>query len=168
MKKQPNRNYKSDDVVMTPPELAKILYKTLSPTGNMLDPSRGEGAFFNLMPENSRDWCEITEGRDFFEYNKNVDWIITNPPWSLIRPFLQHSMTLANDIAFLCTINHLWTRARIREIYNNDFRIKNILLCDTPKVNNWPSTGFQLGMFHISKGHTGDCKFIDLRGKYEK
>ena len=42
-----------------------------------------------------------------------MDWIITNPPWSQIRRFLQHALSLADHVVFLFTINHLWTRARL-------------------------------------------------------
>lgn len=163
MKKQPNRDYVSNDIVMTPRDLAKRLYNGLSPSGLILEPARGDGAFYDLMPENSRDWCEIREDRDFLKYDKRVDWIITNPPWSLMRPFLVHSMKIADNVAFLCTLNHLWTRARMKDLYNNDFGIKSILLCDTPTDPTWPSTGFQLGMFHIQRNWQGDCSIIDLR-----
>lgn len=168
MKKQPNRNYVSNDVVMTPRHLSEKLFTALNPSGMMLEPARGDGAFYDLMPENLRDWCEISQGRDFLEYDKKVEWIISNPPWSLMRPFLLHSMRLANNIAFLCTLNHLWTRARLRDLYNNDFSLKTIIMCDTPTEATWPSTGFQLGMFHIQKNWIGDCKIIDLRSHPER
>lgn len=46
-------------------------------------------------------WCEIAEGRDFFAWSYPVDWIMTNPPFSLLREFLRHSMTVAENIVFL-------------------------------------------------------------------
>ena len=78
MKYQPNRNYKSDDVVMTPPSLAKRLIEHFNPTGYGLEPCRGTGNIWSQL-ENA-DWCEITDGRDFYEYNKRVDYIFTNQP----------------------------------------------------------------------------------------
>jgi hypothetical protein len=104
-----------------------------------------------------KDWCEIDKGRDFFIYNETVDWIITNPPWSINKPFLIHSMEISNDIVFLITINHLTTRARLRLIKNAGFYIKEIYCVKTPK-DNWPQSGFQLAAIHISKG-TGNMKF---------
>lgn len=155
MKHQPNRNYRSEDVVQTPAHLAKLIVDHFRPSGRILEPCRGEGNFFNLMP--GAWWCEISEGRDFFDWIQPVDWIVTNPPWSKIRPFLQRSMDLAKDVVFLMTVNHLWTKARLRDVFAAGFGIKEILLVEMPK--EFPSSGFQLGAIHLSKGWTGPVLF---------
>ena len=150
MKNQPNRNYKSDDVVMTPLELAEKLVNHFKPQGKGLEPCCGSGNILKYL--DNADWCEISKGKDFFNYNKKVDYIFTNPPWSKIRPFLQHAMNIANDIYFLFTINHLWTKARLRDIKNNGYGVVEICLFDTPK--EFPQSGFQCGMVHIKKDYT--------------
>lgn len=149
LKYQPNRDYKSNDVVMTPENLAQQLVDHFKPTGSGLEPCCGTGNILKYLP--NADWCEISKGRDFFDYNKKVDYIFTNPPWSDIRRFLRHSMEIADDIYFLCTINHLWTKARLRDIHSNDFRIVEICIFDTPK--DFPQSGFQCGMFHLKRGY---------------
>ena len=105
MKNQPNRNYKSDDVVMTPEDLAIKLIEHFKPQGKGLEPCRGTGNIWNHL--DNADWCEITEGKDFFDYSEHVDYIFTNPPWSQVRKFLLHSYELADEIYMLFTINHL-------------------------------------------------------------
>ena len=45
------------------------------------EPFRGGGAFYDLMPEERRDWAEIQDGRDFRGSN-TCEHIITNPPWN--------------------------------------------------------------------------------------
>lgn len=160
MKNQPNRNYKSDDVVMTPIELAEKLAKHFNPKGNGLEPCCGTGNILRFL--DNADWCEISKGKDFFDYTNKVDYIFTNPPWSKIRTFLNHSMELAEDVYFLCTINHLWTKARLRDIKEHGFGIKEICIFDTPKT--FPQTGFQLGMFHVQRGWNGDIKFSEIEG----
>lgn len=159
MRFQPNRDYVSNDDVMTPKSLCDILYYHLSPNGVILEPCRGSGNFYSFFPEGS-PWCEIKEGKDFFDYNEKVDWIITNPPWSLIGKFLVHSMEIADHVCFVATINHLWTKARIRNIKNNGFGIKEIILFDQPK--NFPQSGFQLGMFHLERRYKGSTSIWDL------
>lgn len=149
MKMQPNRDYNSNDVVMTPIELAEKLVNYFKPEGKGLEPCRGGGNIYRFLKD--ADWCEISEGKDFFDYNEKVDYIFTNPPWSKIRPFLKHSMKLANDIYFLFTINHLFTKARLRDIRESGFGVCEILMFDTPKT--FPQSGFQLGMVHIKKGY---------------
>lgn len=48
----------------------------------LLEPFKGGGSFYNQFPaENVKDWCEIDEGRDFFQYEGSCDIIITNPPF---------------------------------------------------------------------------------------
>ena len=106
------------------------------------------------------EWCEISLGRDFLGYEDRVDWILTNPPWSQIRPFLNHAMQVADNVVFLLTINHIWTRARIRDIQSHGFGLKEICLLEMPE--SFPTSGFQLGAVHISRGWTGPVALTDL------
>ena len=78
MNMQPNRNYKSDDVVMTPIKLAKRLVEYFNPQGEGLEPCCGTGNILKFLEY--ADWCEISKGKDFFDYTKKVDYIFTNPP----------------------------------------------------------------------------------------
>src|ERR1700722_11732427 len=61
------------DIAQTQSDIAASIVRRFHPTGKLLDPCRGDGAFFRHMPK--ADWCEIREGRYFFKYNKHVDWI---------------------------------------------------------------------------------------------
>ena len=158
MKYQPNRNYKSDDVVMTPSELAERLVKHFAPTGKGLEPCCGSGNILRCL--DNAEWCEITKGKDFFDFTDKVDYIFTNPPWSKIRAFLRHSMEVADNIYFLFTINHLWTKARLRDIKDSGFGIVEICVFDTPR--EFPQSGFQVGMIHLQKGYKGDIKLTEL------
>ena len=155
MKFQPDKGTKTNDVVYTPRPLAKRILDHFNPPGLVLDPSMGDGAFYDQIP-GDKDWCELDKGRDFFDYANTVDSVITNPPWSKFRQFLVHSMEIANDVYFLITINHVWTKARIRDIRGHGFGIKEILLVESPK--NFPQTGFQLGVVHFQRGWNGDIK----------
>ena len=173
MKSQANRNYKSNDEVQTPINLAVGIMNHFKPTGKILEPCRGDGNFieayetYNLIIqlENKEEikwgYCEINENKDFFDWTEKVDWIITNPPWSQIRKFLQHSMKVSDNIVFLVTINHLWTKARLRDIEEYGFGIKEIMLLDTPK--EFPQMGFQLGVIHLQKNYKGDIRLSSLK-----
>lgn len=161
MKYQPNRDYVSNDVVQTPTHLAKRIVEHFKPSGRILEPCKGEGNFLRYMPGAS--WCEISEGRDFFAWNQPVDWIVTNPPWSQIRAFLQHGMSLAENIVFLITVNHIWTKARIRDIYSSGYGLKEICLVEMPE--SFPQSGFQLGAIHIQRGWRGEITMSDISVK---
>ncbi len=157
MKSQPNRNYKSNDEVMTPDYLAKRVVEYFRPRGKILEPCSGDGAFLKYFP--NAEWCEINKGKDFFDFNEKVRWIITNPPWSKIRDFLKHSMEISENVVFLMTINHLWTKARLRDIKEAGFGVRKIIMFDTPK--EFPQSGFQLGAIQLKKGYRQDIIFMD-------
>ena len=152
VKYQANRDYNSNDIIMTPASLCNALYLHFRPQGKILEPCKGTGNFYNTFSQ-EKDWCEITENRDFFDYHEKVSSIMTNPPWSDIRNFLCHSMDLAQNIYLLLTINHIWTKARLRDIRQHRFGIKEICMVPTPR--NFPQSGFQLGMVHLQKEFSG-------------
>jgi len=158
MKFQPNRNYDSNDVVQTPLNLAKRIVEHFKPTGKILEPCKGEGNFLQFMP--GAQWCEISEGKNFFDWSAKVDWIVTNPPWSQIRPFLQHAMSVADNIVFLITVNHMWTKARIRDVQQRGFGIKEICLVEMP--TSFPQSGFQLGAIQVSRNWIGPIALSDI------
>jgi hypothetical protein len=70
----------------TPEELCKLLIKKCNLIQNetVLEPFKGEGSFYNNFPDFViKDYCEIEEGKDYKDYNKKVDWVISNPPFKL-------------------------------------------------------------------------------------
>lgn len=155
----PGKNQPHQDVVYTPRPLAKQIVDYFQIKGVVLDPSRGEGAFYDALPDHcTKHYCEIDEGKDFFEFKQKVDWIITNPPWSKMREFIKHSMTLADNIVFLCTINHFTTRARLRDLRENDFGIREFYGVETPPTP-WPQSGFQLVAAYLQRGWREDVAF---------
>ena len=146
---------------MTPFWLAEMIVHHLQPTGRMLEPCAGRGAFVKALSEfGDVEWCEIDLGRDFFAWSEPVDWIITNPPWSQFRRFLEHSLRLAHDVALMATVNHWWTRQRCAMLTRSGFGYRRLLLFDAPM--DFPPTGFQLGMMHVSRGYEGalDIEFL--------
>ena len=67
---------KPNDDILTPHEISKMIIDMFDIQGLVLDPFKGEGSFYNQYSSNClKDWCEIKEGKDFFEYNQKVDWM---------------------------------------------------------------------------------------------
>lgn len=151
----PGKNQPHQDVVYTPTYLAADIVSHFQPSGTILDPSRGNGAFYDVYPYTcTKFYCEISEGSDFFDFNSRVDWIITNPPWSKMREFIKHGMAVADNIVYLCTINHFTTRARLRDLRENGFGLKEFYGVNNPPAP-WPQSGFQLVAAHLQKGWVG-------------
>lgn len=88
------------DVIFTPDWAAADMVRHFAPSGVILEPCRGGGAFMRFLPPDAL-WCEISEGVDFFDWNTPVDWIITNPPYTKIRQFLKHSIRVSANVVFL-------------------------------------------------------------------
>lgn len=145
-----------DDRVYTPPGLAKLIVRHFRPTGYILEPCAGRGAFVRAMP--GCFTCEIDHGLDFFKWNEPVDWIVTNPPWSQFRGFLQHSLKLADNVVFLCHLGAWFMSARMRDLRTAGFGLVEALLLDNPRPP-WPQGGLQLAAVHAQRGYKGPMKF---------
>jgi hypothetical protein len=139
------------------------LVAILSPTGVVLEPCAGGGAFLDALPCGTL-WCEIQKERDFLLWSRKVDWIVTNPPWRQIRSFLRKAFEVADNVAFLMTVNHAWTRARLRDAREAGFGIRRIVLVETPR--SFPQSGFQLGMVVYERGWRGPLELNELFGRW--
>ena len=67
------------ELMFTPDDSAQKIMDCIIPqlkeTDIILEPFKGNGAFYDKIPY-SKDYCEIDDGIDFFNYNKKVDWAI--------------------------------------------------------------------------------------------
>ena len=133
----------------TPELLCKqlIKYIPLEEGDRLLEPFRGEGAFYNNFPENIiKDWCEITDGRCYTSHDKPIDWVIRNPPYRLetttkrVNSFyflLEYYLArVKKGIAFLGNDRCLssLTPKRINKINAIGFYVNKIVVCN---VKNW-------------------------------
>ena len=87
----------ANDKIFTPKPLAVDMIRMceIKAGERVLDPSKGEGVFYDNLPtECKTDWCEIEEGKDFFSYDKEVDVIVGNPPYSLWNKWLEKTLEL--------------------------------------------------------------------------
>lgn len=150
----PKSNTPDKDLVMTPNWLAADILHHFNIAGSYLDPCKGNGAFFDQCQSDIKDWCEISEGRDFLTYEEKVDWIVTNPPWSKMRQFLVKGMEVADNVVYLTTINHYTTKRRMLDIKQMGFGVREIFCVPTPS-KPWPALGFQLAAVHLQKGYKG-------------
>ena len=151
-----------NDKCMTPPDVAEQLCNLL-PVGALdscLDGFMGDGAFYKCLPGLVVDWCEIDKGRDFFEYNKQVDWIISNPPYSIFDAVLDHSFEIANNVAYLVPLSKIFSsmgRIRKWQAYGN---IKAIWILSASKCG-FPF-GFPAAFVWWQKGYRGKTKITTL------
>jgi len=122
----------ANDEFFTPLELAKKLIGLVPLKKNdiVLDPAKGSGNFFNNFPNYTIN--QTTD--DFFDFNKKQNWLITNPPYSKLDEWLEHSCEIATKgFAYLFGLHNLTPR-RIEMCEKMGFGITKIYLC---KVFKW-------------------------------
>lgn len=132
----------------TPDSLGKDLvgFLPLVEGDTLYEPFKGEGAFYNHFPENTKKvWTEITEGRDCEDFSGNYDWVITNPPfqkpegagrinawWYYLDKF---SKVAKKGIAFLSNDRcfSTLTPRRVKILEERGFTLEKIRLCSVKK-----------------------------------
>jgi hypothetical protein len=159
---QPIEDKNPNDDVFTPDNIAKLIVDYFKPVGKILEPCKGKGAFLKALPKGT-DWCEITEGKDFFEYKKHVDWIVTNPPYSTFNKFLDHSFEVADNVLFLAPIYKLFKSWEVMMKIKAYGGVVNILMLPAHKCGF--NFGFPCGAFHFQKGYLGST--LIRYGDYE-
>lgn len=143
---------RGDDIVLTPPEVARDVVRHFQPSGRVLDPCRGDGAFSNLISGCS--WCEVREGRCFYEWSESMDWIISNPPYSIFSDFLRHSFKIAENIVYLIPINKVFNSEKmVREIWAWG-GVKEIYVVSAGGSLGFP-IGFCIGAVHFQRAYKG-------------
>jgi len=75
----------------------------------LLDAGSGQTkVWFNNIKATNKDECEIKEGKDFFLYDKMVDWTVGNPPYSIGWQFTEKAFSISRKgVAWLVNINGL-------------------------------------------------------------
>jgi DNA modification methylase len=148
--KYPNDDWgKAADWDQTPEEVCrKIIGLITWAEGEfVLEPFRGDGNFYRNLPAWVRkDWCEIKEERDFFEYTgPSPDTIITNPPYrdkaggeNLVVPCLERCLQLARK-RVIYFVNHkvfnALTATRMKKYGEWNWGITHLSVWDMKK---WP------------------------------
>jgi len=155
-----------NDNVQTPVHIAKkiidIFYVELyrnfhNSELKVLDPFKGLGAFYNNFPIHTNNlWCEIKEGKDFFDFHEKVDWIISNPPYSIFDKVLDHSFEIADNVVYLVPLSKVVSSmGRIRKIAKYG-GVPFIWIIGASKCG-FPF-GFPACAIHFQRGYKGETE----------
>lgn len=145
------QNY--SDVHYTNDALAKRIVAHFNPSGKCLEPFRGEGAFYKHLPDGS-DWCELKDGRDFFDCRGEYSWIVTNPPFSNLTQVFKHSFAISKNCVFLMAISKYWSSNPRLELAKNYGGLKEILHVGTGRKIGF-DLGFPFAALHFQQGYHG-------------
>ncbi|MFY8160709.1 MAG: hypothetical protein ACOVNU_05215 [Candidatus Kapaibacteriota bacterium] len=132
----------ANDKFYTPIELVKThleyVKEYIEDDDIILDPFYGTGNYFNnyryVFNFNVFDYTEIDLGKDFFEYNKKIDAIISNPPYSIIDKVFEKSVSLKpHTISYLIGHGNL-TNKRLEYMNANGYYLDKLFFT---KVWKW-------------------------------
>ena len=123
---------KPNDIIYTPDQVVDyhLSLLDLNDTYTYLDPSYGDGVYFNKLP-NKKEWTEIEKGKDFFEVNKKYTWVIGNPSYSILDKWLKHTLTICENFSYIIGIVNLTPR-RMRLIEEAGFHINIMSIVKVP------------------------------------
>jgi len=161
---KPNKTNKQNqtDKVMTREDIAIKIIKHFNPKGFILDPAMGSGAFYDNFPDKENNlWCEIDKGRDFFNFNNYVDWIITNPPYSIYDKFLLKAFEVADNVVFLVPLAKAFKSQKIEKEIEKYGGLKEIVMLGGGGKIGFPF-GFPCGCLYYKRGYKGDVKITRM------
>lgn len=150
-----------DDIVYTHDDVVKDIVSFFPIKGKCLDPCKGDGVFLRYLPS-STEWCEIRQGRDFFDYSGRVDWIVGNPPYSIFFEFLNHSFNISNNVVYILPTNKVFQSFKIMDSIDNYGGIHTILVYGGGQRVGFPF-GFSVGAFYFRKNFNFGTKIIFRR-----
>ena len=122
-----NNDREKDDFYPTPPQATQSLLDRQKFEGNIWECACGNGAMSEVLIKNgynvyssdliNRGYGET--GFDFLQSTKQVDNIVTNPPFNLATEFTTHSFKLAKKkVVMLSKISYLEGIKRREQIFN--------------------------------------------------
>jgi hypothetical protein len=132
IKKRENVN----DVFITPLPLSKFQIDMIDTTLEEVwyDPFRNSGSYYNQFPEgNPKEWSEILDGRDFFEFDGKVDIICSNPPYSCMNRVIEKCIELRPRVVSLLVGMMNFNPKRIEMFEKAGYRLTRFHLTDIYK-----------------------------------
>ena len=148
-----------NDVVFTPDWLAKKMCLIFPISGSIFEPCKGEGVFLKYLPPHTQ-WAEITEGKNLYDFNEHIDWIVTNPPYSDFNRFLNHCFKIADNVVLLVPVAKMFKSLGTLETIYNYGGIVAFYYLSASKAG-FPF-GFPCGVCYIKRGYKGMIDFRNL------
>ena len=144
------------DIHFTNVKVASAIVNHFRPSGRCLEPFKGGGAFLQALPA-SADWCEVEEGRDFFNWTERVDWIVTNPPFSNMTQVFEHAFSVAENCVFLIPISKYWSSLPRLEAASRYGGLVEIAHLGTGRSIGF-NIGFPFAAMHFKREYNGPIR----------
>jgi hypothetical protein len=150
-----------NDNVQTPSWLGKLLTEHFPLSGSILEPCKGKGGIYDHLPSGS-DWCEIEEGRDYFDIEGQWDYIISNPPYSEYYPWMEKHFSDGRNVITIVPAAKPFNSVGFMQMARDYGNIKEIYVIG--RVPEFPF-GFPVAAVHYQRGYRGKTLFSYYDGK---
>jgi len=157
----------ANDVWSTPVEIVKAQVghvESVVGRGDYkwVDPFRHTGRYYNNYPVDvEKDWCEITQGRDAFEYDYKDAVVVSNPPYSILSKLLEKmSGDKAKVISFLI-LSHAVTAPRIEKMENAGYQLQGLTYIN---IKGWMNPVIATWIRRDGREHLADLDYIYIKG----
>ena len=127
--------------------------------GKVLDPCCGDGVFLKYLPSGTH-WCEIRKGRDFFSWKRKVDWIVSNPPYSIFLDFLTHSFEVADNVVYVIPLIKVFNSLSVLNLVRDFGGIKTCLVLGLGKDLSFPQAGYPIAAVHFQKDYKEGMQIV--------
>jgi hypothetical protein len=148
-------------------EVARRVVRYFRPRGSSigrtqryLEPFAGNGAFFEALKEwvlGPVYWCEVEEGRDFLGWTEQVDWIITNPPYSNLTEVMARCFEVASRTVLLVPMSKVYSSAPRLELVRDLAGIEEQLVLGAGRDIGFDS-GFPFAAMLFTRGYRGPTR----------
>ena len=127
---------KPNDVFITPLELAKKHIEMIDYEEDdlWLDPCKNSGSYYNQFPTDKKDFCEILDDKDFFQYEGKPQIICDNPPYSMLDKWHDKVISLTPRVYSSLIGVYSLTPARIQKFQEAGYGVKKMRLL---RVKEW-------------------------------
>jgi hypothetical protein len=127
----------------------------------VLEPTAGNGAIVEILLKHFKVVYhnDIRYGNDFRELTSEVDYVITNPPFSLAFEMIQHCKKIVREkFALLLPLSYLHGQKRYEEIFNkvDNYPLRHLyiftrypMLSDSIREDGKYTTGMQVYAWFI-------------------
>jgi hypothetical protein len=128
-----------NDFYPTPEYTIDSLLNVLNLHNNITfhEPCKGNGIIYNKINTPFKSYCELEEGIDYLitDNKEKFDLIITNPPFSLAKEFINKSLNEANSIWYLLRLNFLGSQTR-KDWWKDKMPTHLLVLSKRPSFTN--------------------------------
>jgi hypothetical protein len=90
------------------------------------DPFKNSGKYYNAFPTDNKVYTELLEGKDFFEFDEDVDIVCSNPPYSMWDAVYDKTIALDPRVVSFVMAKAALTRPRMNKMEDAGYQLTHI------------------------------------------